>query len=1030
MLRQLIAMNTPFWTIKLLRVLVCLSIVPIFFVLLLLSPPTARGEDEEFYTVLAASYGSLEYAEQDFQVLLDTFPQRDLDYLRIELVGGYYTIRIGKYDGIAQAENLRQLLLQRFRQARVLSAYIKPERIVKFLGKEGEGENLILKGRGGDTIEVVHSDLKERAQYKAYTDIPSGYVAEIENRIFYTVQLASFSQEKFAADEFASIVQRYSPPVTDWLRVEQVQKYYTIRVGKYAVRQDAERVFEALVGEYSQADLFKVRIRPDRVSKVFLPRIQPRAAVVGDSTQAPAERTDMEEDLVPPDSEHEALGEQGAVSVKMSAATAPTPIPTLVAHKTKKKRGLTSDESAINDEAAGRSAKDFGSKLVGVSGKDENLPSNNHSGLENKSSETAQFSGELKRDTVTRQESRAEFFTIQVASFSEMALANLEFDTILSRFNKNELDRLRIEFVNGFFTIRIGQLDTKIAAEKKLAVFRSRYKNAAIIYAYIIPSRIQKSIATMEAEAHLEKEQNESAPPPAERAEASATPADIDMIPIIATSDSKDDVQEREWPLGDDSEQKIGEGGVATGANAAGVIPVESKGSPVPDQEAETTPEPAATIASPEVISDTDHVQSATILEDERGIPREEGGAENEAERASEFDKDGTGSGLAEVDMSFLDELVDEAGAEGVGRGTEKALQTPTSGEQKRDERGASSKREQSGAEEETSAAPVKKKKADEVKFTYEVVTVLDKDDRGENIRMPSALFFDNATDELYLINGVNNRIIVFGPDYFPQNSLGKGRGLDSPLSGAIDPSGKVYITQAGTPGTSTRLTILNSAFLPEREITPADIPDSQDFIFQKIALAPNGLIYLTGINADKVLVLNPDGTFKKWFKLAIDKKGNYAYSDGSEPELTTQIKDVITDSLGNLFFLSEDTSKIYVFSPDEEFLFSFGTKGGAEGKLSRPRGIVIDEQKRCFYVVDYMRHTVLMYDYTGKYRFEFGGRGWGVEWFNYPVDIELGRQGQVIVADFFNQRVQVFEIRNLEQFPERPAELWSVSGN
>jgi len=75
--------------------------------------------------------------------------------------------------------------------------------------------------------------------------------------------------------------------------------------------------------------------------------------------------------------------------------------------------------------------------------------------------------------------------------------------------------------------------------------------------------------------------------------------------------------------------------------------------------------------------------------------------------------------------------------------------------------------------------------------------------------------------------------------------------------------------------------------------------------------------------------------------------------------------------------------------------------------------------------VVDYMRHTVLIFDFTGAFRYEFGGRGWGAEWFNYPVDITLGRDGQVIVADFFNQRCQVFDVVWPERFPERPDDLW-----
>ncbi|HFQ80994.1 MAG TPA: hypothetical protein ENK33_06425, partial [Desulfobacterales bacterium] len=311
--------------------------------------------------------------------------------------------------------------------------------------------------------------------------------------------------------------------------------------------------------------------------------------------------------------------------------------------------------------------------------------------------------------------------------------------------------------------------------------------------------------------------------------------------------------------------------------------------------------------------------------------------------------------------------------------------------------------------------------------LSYAVVTIIAKDDRGEKIRMPSALFYDRHRDELYAINGVNNRVIVYGADYFPQNSLGKGRGIDSPMGGFIGKDGKIYITQAGAVGSLPRITVLNGAFMPERVIAVSKMPDSAGFIPQKIIINTNGRFYVTGLHSKKVLVLDRDGNFLRWFHVAIDKKGKYFFSGLDTPPDTAYIRDVISDSLGNLFFLSEETSKIYAFNVKENFLFSFGVKGGAKGKLSRPRGLCIDEGRRCFYVVDYMRHEVLIYDFTGKFRHEFGGRGWGAEWFNYPVDIVLGARHQVVVADFFNQEIKVFNVKWRETFPPRPDSLWKI---
>lgn len=315
---------------------------------------------------------------------------------------------------------------------------------------------------------------------------------------------------------------------------------------------------------------------------------------------------------------------------------------------------------------------------------------------------------------------------------------------------------------------------------------------------------------------------------------------------------------------------------------------------------------------------------------------------------------------------------------------------------------------------------------AKKLEFSYEVVTVLTSDDRGDKLRMPSGLIFDRHADELYLVNGGDSRLIVYGPDYFPQESLGTGRGLNSPVGGAVDDKGNLYITQAGNATTPPRLTILNPAFLPVKEIIFDGIPEIGSFSPHKIALGPGGRIYLVGNESKRVLALGADGAFSHWFTVAIDKHGDFRPGDQGAAQLSAVIKSVVVDALGNLYFLSEETSKVYVFAADERYLFSFGAKGGAEGKMSRPRALAIDERNKCIYVVDYMRHTVLIFDFTGTFRFEFGGLGWGPGWFNYPVDIVLGRQGQVVVADFFNQRAQVFAV-TLPDFPERPAKLWQT---
>ncbi|RMF99597.1 MAG: 6-bladed beta-propeller, partial [Nitrospirae bacterium] len=65
---------------------------------------------------------------------------------------------------------------------------------------------------------------------------------------------------------------------------------------------------------------------------------------------------------------------------------------------------------------------------------------------------------------------------------------------------------------------------------------------------------------------------------------------------------------------------------------------------------------------------------------------------------------------------------------------------------------------------------------------------------------------------------------------------------------------------------------------------------------------------------------------------------------------------------------------------------------------------------KKRLYIVDFMRHAVSVYDYRGRFLFEFGGKGWSSGWFLFPRYLDVDSKGRVFVADTFNQRVQVFK--------------------
>jgi len=352
---------------------------------------------------------------------------------------------------------------------------------------------------------------------------------------------------------------------------------------------------------------------------------------------------------------------------------------------------------------------------------------------------------------------------------------------------------------------------------------------------------------------------------------------------------------------------------------------------------------------------------------------------------------------------------------------------------------------------------------------SLEPIAVMNIDDDGRLLNYPHSVFYDAVEDEIYLANGGTSRIVVYGSDFYPGMSIGVSRGVEAPRGGTVLENGDVYLLQVRNANSERpRITVLNGAFFVEREIFLDEIPEAEDFSPRQLAISRDGLIYLIGSSNRGALVLDGEGNFLRRLRprdrtaravvddeeevietaaqqnepLVAIVEEEAAPSMGDIPEefrprsgrldLSAQDEDglspvivnnVTIDSRGRLYLLSTETSKVYVYGPDEVFLFSFGSKGGTPRHLSQPRAVAIDEERELIYVSDYMRHSILAYSMKGEYKFEFGGRGSAPGWFNFPEDMTINKKGQLIVADLFNRRVQVLEVKYEESTPVPPVQ-------
>lgn len=280
---------------------------------------------------------------------------------------------------------------------------------------------------------------------------------------------------------------------------------------------------------------------------------------------------------------------------------------------------------------------------------------------------------------------------------------------------------------------------------------------------------------------------------------------------------------------------------------------------------------------------------------------------------------------------------------------------------------------------------------------------ILSQDPDQRSLTYPTSLFFDRETDDVYVTDGGNSQLVLFNQDGYPTGSVGKGRGLSNIIS-SMRHKGMLYVCcSSNNDFPSGRIDILNNAFFTEQQLVlEGKLPDQKTFIARQIMAGKDGTFYVLRSNNSDISIFNSEWDFLR-------RIGPHHEHLGVREPAT--IVAMTQDQNGNMYFLSEQWGRVFVYDENETFLFSFGDKGGDRGKLARARGIAVDSRNKRIYIVDYLRHTVLVYNLKGQWLYEIGGKGARDGSFFYPSAVCTDNDGNLYVADTFNHRVQIFSI-------------------
>jgi len=265
-------------------------------------------------------------------------------------------------------------------------------------------------------------------------------------------------------------------------------------------------------------------------------------------------------------------------------------------------------------------------------------------------------------------------------------------------------------------------------------------------------------------------------------------------------------------------------------------------------------------------------------------------------------------------------------------------------------------------------------------------------------LHKPADIYIDSRGN-LYVIDIYHQAVFIYNDQFQPLTRLDRAHGLQKPIAVAADRRGNIYVSDA-----EKGILVFNSLGRITRTIDVGLLTGGKVRYARDLVIDTSNYMYLATGTELGVLVLNGQDKLKK----SIIPKD--VLKEGAAPS-PVAIKRIAMDSQERMYLVCEDMGRVYVYEDPDTFLFRFGQKGGSIGKLSRPVGVAVDCSKELIYILDYMRHTISIYNLKGVFLEEYGGQGKDPGWFNHPSQICIDKRQQLVVADTFNHRIQVLTI-------------------
>ena len=197
-----------------------------------------------------------------------------------------------------------------------------------------------------------------------------------------------------------------------------------------------------------------------------------------------------------------------------------------------------------------------------------------------------------------------------------------------------------------------------------------------------------------------------------------------------------------------------------------------------------------------------------------------------------------------------------------------------------------------------------------------------------------------------------------YNSDLFPVASLGKGRGLQA-ITSCFPHKNGLYVVCSNAQGKKGYIARVNPAFIVEEIIYLNENKSTTWRIYSETDCGRHRQPFFTFWRLKPAKSLS---SIKNWHFLhkLVPRDETLGVSEPAP------IQAMACDEQGDLYFLSEERGRVYVYDRKESYQYKFGEKGGAERKLARPRGLAVDRKNNRILIVDYLRHALSAYTLKG----------------------------------------------------------------